>query len=283
MDAFLADHVDAGFSTGTVGKWRAMILACYAWMWREGHLSGDTLLELRAIAPPNGGGGRDQPHPYRPGELRELRRILDERWPRLPDEDARRWVERWRNGRSPYSRIRAHAIRTQLDAVIALALRCGLRRGEIFRLDAESIHPDNAYIVVCDEDGPWWSRTHRTVEYTDSAREAIVPWVRLRCKINPDHDRAWLNLWKAETVREPMTHATLARLLATYVGEGWTLRRLRATGIVNRIRAGTRLEALRDQLGYHDIAEMLPYARCVGGNARREMQRRDESFREITG
>jgi hypothetical protein len=31
-----------------------MILAFYAWAWREGHISGDTLLELRAIRPPNG-------------------------------------------------------------------------------------------------------------------------------------------------------------------------------------------------------------------------------------
>lgn len=278
MDAWAA----AGQQPSTITKNRAIMLAFAAWAWREGHVSGDTLLELRAIGPPNGSAARPAPQPYRPAELRELRRILDERWPRLADAEATRWTARWTDGRSPYSRIRVHAIRLQLDAVIALALHCGLRRDDIFGLDSESIHPDNAYIVVCDDGGPW-SGKHRAVEYTDSAREAIVPWVRLRAAIDPDHERAWLRLWAAETVHEPMTRATFDRLLRTYVGEGWTLRRLRATGIVNRIRAGTQLEALRDQLGYSDIAELLPYARCVGGNPRREMQRCDGRFREITG
>ena len=276
--AFLTEHTGAGYSVGTLYKRRAMILGFYGWAWREGHISGDALLDLRAIRPPKGGGGRDQPHPYRQNEVRELRVILDRRWPRLPENEATRWVGRWRTGRSPYSRIRAHAIRAQLDAIIGLALRCGLRRDEIFRFDAESIHPDNAYIVVCADDGPG---RDRTAEYTDSAREAIVPWIRLRRKINPDHDRTWLKLWSADTVREPMTRATFDRMLRLYVGEGWTFRRLRATCIVNLILAGHQLEHLRDQLGYSDIAELLPYARCVGGNARREMRRRDARFREV--
>ena len=43
VDAFLADHVDAGFKGGTVGKWRATTLACYAVaMWREGHIPAAT-------------------------------------------------------------------------------------------------------------------------------------------------------------------------------------------------------------------------------------------------
>jgi integrase len=280
--AFLAERIDEGFSPATVRKWRAMILAFYAWAWREGRVSGDALLELRAIRPPNGSAARAKPQPYRPGELRELQRVLDRRWPRLPDDEARRWVERWRDGRSPYSRIRTHAIRTQLDAIIALALRCGLRRDEIFRLGVEWIDPDNAYVVVWDKDGPWRGK-HRTVPYTDSAREAIRPWVRLRRKINPDHACAWLSLWSAETVREPMKRHTFDRQLLTYLGEGWTLRRLRATCIVAWIRAGLQLEDLRDMLGYSDIAELLPYARCAGGGAGRGMNRLDAGFCEAIG
>jgi site-specific recombinase XerD len=267
----------AGAHPNTARKWRGMILAFYGWAWREGYITGDVLLELRAIRPPNGSYARAQPEPYRPGELRELRPVLDERWPRLPDDEARRWVGRWRDGLSPYSRIRQHAIRLQLEAVLALALHCGLRRGEIFRLDVEAIHPDNAYIVVPDKDGPW-PGAHHIVHYTDSAREAIAPWVRLRAAIKPDHSCAWLNLWSAETVREPMTRHSFDRLLRTYVGRGWSLRRLRATCIVNWIRAGLKLEHLRDVLGYSDIAELLPYARCVGGDPGREMDRLDASF-----
>lgn len=282
LRAFLQAQAAAGYADGTMRKARAIVLAYAAWCWREGQVSGDQLLELRAVRPPIGSGARAQPEPYRLGELRELRRVLDLRWPRLPDDEARRWVERWRDGRSPYSRLRTHAIRMQLDAIIDLALRCGLRRDEIFRLGAEWIEPDNAYIVVWDEEGPWRGK-HRTVPYTDSAREAIRPWVRLRRRINPAHACAWLSLWSAETVREPMTRYTFDRLLRTYVGDGWTFRRLRATCIVNWIRAGLQLEDLRDALGYRDIAELLPYARCVGGDAGRAMDRLDERFREIAG
>jgi integrase len=272
----------AGAHPSTTRKQRAMILAFYAWAWREGHISGDTLLELRAIRLPSGTHARAQPHPYRPGELRELRRVLDRRWPKLPPDEAARWVARWQDGRSPYSRIRSHAIRLQLDAVIALALHCGLRRDEIFRVDVEAIDPDNAYIVVWDQDGPWRGK-HRIVPYTDSARKAIAPWVRLRRKISPDHPHAWLNVSSATTVREPMTRHTFDRLMRTYVGEGWTLRQLRATCIVGWIRAGLPLEHLRDVLGYSDIAELLPYARCVGGDVTREMDRLDATFSESIG
>ena len=280
--AFLAERIDAGFSPATVRKWRAMILAFYTWAWREGHISGDRLLELRTLRSPPGACAHAQPHPYRPADLRELRQVLDERWPRLPNDEATRWIARWRDGRSPYARIRSHAIRTQLDAVIALALHCCLRRDEIFRLDVESIHADNAYIVVWDASGPWRG-SHRTVPYTDPARDAIAPWVRLRAAIKPDHSSAWLNLWRAETLRGPMTRHTFDRLLRTYVGEGWTLRQLRATCVVNWIRAKLPLEYLRDVLGYGDIAELMPYARCVGRDAGRKMNRLDASLCEAIG
>jgi hypothetical protein len=140
---------------------------------------------------------------------------------------------------------------------------------------------DNAGLEI---KGVPWAGHHRTAPYTDSARETIASWVRLRAAVKPDHSRAWLNLWSAETVREPMTRATFDRLLRTYVGEGgWTFRRLRATCIVNWIRAGLQLEDLRDALGYSNIAGLLPYARCVGGDAGREMDRLDGSFSESLG
>lgn len=60
-------------------------------------------------------------HPYMSKEFAELGRAPEERWPLLdPSEDAY-WISRWQRGISPYSRIRSHAIRRQLDAIIALA------------------------------------------------------------------------------------------------------------------------------------------------------------------
>jgi site-specific recombinase XerD len=267
----------AGAYPNTARKWRAMILAFYGWAWREGYITGDVLLELRAVRPPIGSGARAQPHPYRPGELRELRRVLDRRWPKLAPDEAARWIARWRDGRSPYTRIRSHAIRCQLDAIIALALHCGLRRSEIFRQEIDWMHDDNAYVMVWDEIGPWDGNC-RTVHYTDSARALIAPWCRLRQAINPEHPRAWLNLHAGPSVCAPMTRDTFDKLLRTYVGPGWTLARLRATCGVAWAKAGLLPEHLRQVLGYTSLIDVLPYMALVGGDAERQMNRREGIF-----
>jgi hypothetical protein len=63
--------------------------------------------------------------PYNRTQLRALQATLDERWPKLPREEADRWLHRVKEGRSPYSRVRVHAIRCQLDCIVALALQLG--------------------------------------------------------------------------------------------------------------------------------------------------------------
>jgi hypothetical protein len=73
---------------------------------------------------------QDRSHTNRT-DLRTLRSLLDERWPKLAPEDAERWLGRVKDGRSPYNRVRSHAIRCQLDANVALALHLGLRRAVV--------------------------------------------------------------------------------------------------------------------------------------------------------
>ncbi len=232
-----------------------------------------------AVKPPREYPRQVHPHPYRRNELSELWSTLDERWPKLPEDEAQHWLRRWLDGRSPYSRIRAHMIRRQLDAVIALALYCGLRRQEIFRLDEDSMHDDNAYVVVwCDERGPFGGK-YRTVPYTDSARALIAPWCRIRSALRTaEHSRAWLNLHAEPTAREPMTRETFNRLLRTYVGPGWTLARLRATCGVSWAKSGLLPEHLRLLLGYSSIGDVLPYMALVGGDVERQMTRREQQF-----
>jgi integrase len=259
-----------------------MILAFFGWAWREGYISGDTLLELRAIRPPSGSGARAQPEPYRPGELRELRRVLDKRWPQMARDEASHWINRWRDGRSPYSRVRSHAIRCQLDAVISLALYCGLRRSEIFRQQIDWMHDDNAHVMVWDEIGPWDGKV-RTVHYTDSARALIAPWCRLRSAIHPEHPRAWLNLHAATTVRQAMRSSAFDRLLVTYLGSGWQLSRLRATCGVGWAKAGLPPEHLRQVLGYSSLSDVWPYLALVGGDIGRRMDRLDSDFQREIG
>jgi integrase len=220
--------------------------------------------------------------PYSRTEIQRFWATLDERWPRLPPDDARRWVQRWRDGQSPYSRIRTHAIHLQLRAIITLALRCGLRRHEIWALVEDDMHYDNAYVVVW-ENGARWSDRYRTVPYTDASRRPIYDWLELRALVRPDHDRPWPNLWAADTVRQPVQSYTFEKLLRTYLGEGWTLKRLRDTCAVAWVRAGLPLEHLRQILGLATLEAVLPYVALAGGDVERKMERLDPVFSEIVG
>src|SRR2546427_7866315 len=118
------------------------------------------------------------PQPYSRRELRALQATLDQRWPKLPPDEADRWLRRVKEGRSPYSRVRVHAISCQLDAIIGLALHLGLRRGEIFRASVHDMHYDNAGAVARDATGS--SQTARLVPWTSRAHFAAEKWLTCR-------------------------------------------------------------------------------------------------------
>jgi hypothetical protein len=82
-------------------------------------------------------------------------------------------------------------------------------------------------------------------------------------------------------MREPMKHATFATLLATYVGPGWSLKRLRDTCAVGWVHSDLPLEHSRDFLGLARIEDTLPYARLVRGSLVGEMDRAETSFTEF--
>jgi hypothetical protein len=119
-----------------------MIRVFFEWGYEHRHVDAATLLAVRAVRLPVASARDAAPHPYRPSELRVLRTTLDARWPKLADDEAEKWLRRYRDGRSPYSRVRSHAIRCQLDAILTLALHLGLRRREIFALDIVMAHPE---------------------------------------------------------------------------------------------------------------------------------------------
>jgi integrase len=132
--AFMEAKLDAGFHPNTVRKWLLMSRTFYGWMYEQGAISAETLLTMRTIPAPAGSSSTPRPRPYSQPELRAVRAVIDQRWPRLGDREAQRYAEWWRAGRSPYSQVRRHAIRLQLEAIIALAAELGLRRSEIWRL-----------------------------------------------------------------------------------------------------------------------------------------------------
>lgn len=270
LSAFLDDQLAKGLHPNTVRKSRAMVRSFYGWLYERGEISADTLLAIRAIRPPAGSSRRPQPKPYRRGDLSELRLALDDRWPRMAADEACRYAAKWREGRSPYERIRRHAIGLQLDAVIALALEMGLRRSEIYALDIDAMHPDNAYVVVWGKDGPW-GQTARTVPFTDDARQAVSDWIEFRSLLGAEHDRPWLALHAGPTATEPMKRDSFCRHLRTFVGAGWTLKRLRDTCAVGWINRGLSLEHARELLGLRSIEDTLPYARLITGTLERRL------------
>jgi site-specific recombinase XerD len=220
------------------------------------------------------------PEPYNRTQLRALRVRLDERWPKLPPEDADRWLRRVKDGRSPYARVRVHAIRCQLDAIVALAFHLGLRRAEIFRLDIRCVHFANEGVVVCDKSGSFDGKC-REVPMTDAARHAAYEWIVCRYHLNPEHQFPWLNLHTDRTKSDQMTRATFDKLLLTYLGRGWTLKRLRDTCAAAWVRSGMPLEYLRELLGLSRIEDTLPYARLVRGSLDGTMEKLDTIFTDF--
>ena len=220
-----------------------------------------------------------EPRPYRPKELRTLRATLDERWPLLADDEAFHWLRRYHDGRSPYSRVRVQFVRAQLDAVIALALHLGLRRREIAALSVAGAYYENAQVVV-----GWRTPACRAVPFTTGARAAAERWVDCRSWLGADERALWLNTYARTTAHEPMPAPTFNRLLLTYVGRGWTLKRLRDTCAAGWVRAGLPVEHLRQLLGLAQVIEdTLPYMRLVGGSLEGRMAELDEHFERLVG
>jgi site-specific recombinase XerD len=211
---------------------------------------------------------------YRPSELRALQSSLDDRWPLMADDDALYWLRRYADNRSPYSRVRRHVIRAQLDAIIALALQLGLRRSEIYALTEIDAHYDNEYVVV----GDWRTDHVRCVPFTRGARDVMHRWLDARHFLGPDSRALWLNTHAASTADVAMSADTFNRRLGTYCGDGWELRRLRDTCAAAWVRAGMPLEHLRQLLGLARIEETLPYARLVRGSLAGQMDRLDDVF-----
>lgn len=221
------------------------------------------------------------PQPYRRTELRKLWATLDERWAKLPPEEANKWLQRFMEGRTPYSRIRTHVIRAQVDCIVALALHLGLGRGEVFRLTVDDIHPYNAGVLVRGRTGSLDSA--REVPWTGPAYSAANEWLACRSYlVGLEHKRVWLNLHARPTARLPMSAHTFNRVLASYLGPEWSFQRLRATSAVAWARCGLPLERLRELLGLAHIEDVLPYAQlAVTGSLERDMDRLNGPFMHI--
>lgn len=273
--AFLAHLTDQDFKITTIAKKLGLIRPFFKWLWEVGELDAETWMRIQSIRPPRGSNTPQLPRPYSKKELGRFRRELDQRWPRV---SALRW-RRWRNGTTHFRKVQPEIMRIQIEAIVALALHCGLRRHEIFEIEIEDMHFDNAYVVVREGKGGKF----REVPHTEVSRAAVKAWLEMRQELFrrariKKHDRPWLSLAWWQVALRPMSEERFATLLAT-IGD-WELHRFRHTCATAWLRSIKRLEIVQRLLGHARIHQTLTYAQLVNDDVLAEVAKHESAFSE---
>jgi integrase len=272
---------ERGLHPNTVRKRLGVLKGYYRWAYSTGHVAAEALVAVEAVAAPRGSTNAARPLPYTDGDLKRLFDALDVRWPRLPDAQASKLAGRWRAGRSPYRRIRRHAVRLQLEAVIALALDLGLRRREVLALNVDDVHHDNAYVVVRNPDAR--GEVLREVPMTANARDAVAAWLNFRAALGVSHDWPWVALHAGPSIGQPMKPEAFNHMLRVYTGGGWSLKRLRDTCARRWVELGLLADALRELLGIASIEDVSPYLSVKCAPLAAEMARAAQSRKRLSG
>jgi site-specific recombinase XerD len=275
---------DQGLKPGTVGQRLTMIRPFVRWLREQRVIDADRMLDIVAVEAPRGA-RNGKPRPYTRKQIKQMWADLEDAYPwsrrgkpgkRI--DNAEMYLARWRRGQSAYARIQAYAERCQVEAVIALALYGGIRREEIFRLELEDMHPDNAYVVVRgarkNRDA---EQNVRIVPMTDAMRTALKRWLDLRDELAPVHDRPWLSLHTEQHARKPIRWTKFQALLSK-IGRGIEFHRLRHTFATERLRAGMELAHLQKVMGHSRIQQTLAYTEFVHEDLLRSSSRSDSNF-----
>lgn len=270
LKQYLSGLLDGGLHVNTVRKKLHMLVPFFGWAWEAGLIEADRLMAIQRISDPRGSSSQGLPRPYSRKELDRFRADLAARWPEV---DAKWWV-RWRRGTSRFKRIQTHTMRIQIEAIVALALYCGLRSHEIFMASLDDIHYDNAYVVV--RHGK--DASEREVPHTEASREAVRRWIELRAELAPDHDSPWLSLAWEDVARLPMRWDRYRKLLTT-VGD-WQLHRFRHTAGTEWLRATKRLEIVQKLLGHATLQQTLGYAKIVRDDLHDAIAKAELKFEE---
>lgn len=270
---FLTSELDRGLAPSTVRKKLKMLKPYYGWAWEAKLIDAESLMGIKRIEAPRKSNGDDLPRPYSRKELDRFRAQLDRRWPTV----EQKFWDRWRRGTSRFKRVQPEVMRIQIEAIVALALHCGLRRAEIFAVSIDDIHYDNAYVVVRHGKGDRF----REVPHTATSREAVRRWLELRTELAPKHDEPWLCLAWESVALQPMRWDRFRKLLLT-VGD-WQLHRFRHTCGTEWLRATKRLEIVSKLLGHARIQQTLGYAQIVRDDLHDAIAKAEREFEEQVG
>lgn len=281
LRSWLVSLLDGGLAPSTVGWHLKMVKPFYRWLWQQRLLSADELMRVREVRAPRGGQAQ-LPRPYKQKELLKMYAQLEARFPLLPPEGkGSTMLRRFRGGYSRFhGPLRAHAMRLQLEAIIELALVCGLRRIEIYRLAVDDCHPDNKYIVVHGKRTDQNPKV-REVPYPESTRRAIQAWFRMRAVMEPEPG---IGLWLSITGPVPAAELSFERMATVLRSFGrWELHRLRHTCATERLRAGMELQSLREFLGHSDINMTLRYAQLLRDDIHKAAAKTEADFQAAIG
>lgn len=277
LRAYLGSLSDRDLHVNTIRKELNLVKPFFTWAWQAKLIDAERVLEVQHVAAPRTSTGHSMPKPYSKKELAQFRAELDAAW---PESESKFWA-RWKRGTSPFRRIQRHAMRIQIEAIVALALHCGLRRQEIFEASLDDIHYDNAFIVVRHAKGDVDGSKLREVPHTQTSREAVKAWIELRTILGPDHDRPWLSLaWESVALR-PMRWTRFKGLLLT-IGK-WQLHRFRHTAGTEWLRATRRLELVQKLLGHSSLQQTLAYAKLVRDDLQEAVAKSELQFEEAVG
>lgn len=269
--------VDEGLHPNTVRQYGNMIRPFFGWAFDAGIVSGDVLLRIQRVKNPRGATAQSIPRPY---SRKEMARFWVELERTYPMDGGRLWP-RYVRGTSRWRRLWRWAMRLQVEAIVALALDCGLRRSEIERLALDDFHYDNEFVVVRYPAKKADKNDYREVPVTPHARQAFRAWIELRTLLKPGHDYPWLCIspWSRD-VLAALPSDRLAELMGT-VGE-WELHRFRHTFATARLRQQMPIQELKEVLGHASIQQTLAYAKVATADIGRSMHRNTDAFdREV--
>jgi len=270
---WLASLVEDGKHVNTVRKKGNEVRPFYRWAYNAKLISGETYMSIREVKNPKGSTGRSTPKPYSPKDMKLWRQELDDR---LPFHTAYK-LGYWRTGRAKFRRVSTHFQRVQVEAIVGLALNCGLRRAEIRALSIDDMHPENEYIVVREGKGG----KSREIPHTKRSRELVGAWLEHRAELNPSHDDPWLSLKPNQAEGgwlNPMSRLRYSKIISE-VGD-WQLHRFRHTCATGWLRSGVNLEIVQKLLGHATLEQTLAYAELVRGDLQKAMEANEDGFEE---
>jgi integrase len=270
-----------GLIPNTVRKYGNCVRPWYRWAWRDARIvDAETAARVREVPNPKGAVAQGLPRPYKRKELDAFWAEFDARWP----TDLARLMPRFVKGQSKYPRISDYVMHLQIEAIVHLALHCGLRRNEIFTAGLDDIHPDNAYVVVRNGKGG----KYREVPMTADTRRALAVWFEARGQVmralRVKHDSPWLGLSPRASKRQtypsnpanPMSDRRFQHLIST-IG-AWELHRFRHTCGTEWLRAGMAVEKVQVLLGHSRIQQTMGYVQVLAQDVQADARKHEDVF-----